>query len=66
MTFTQFTRFIGELMYGGNEDNMKAIIQTTDDGRAALYYKGGALIQTYSRERDAKRGAERLGLEIIG
>ncbi len=53
-------------MYGGNEEEMKAIIQTNEDGRASLYYKGGALIQTYSRARDAKRGAERLGLEVIG
>lgn len=65
MNFGKFTRFIGELMYGSDSDEMKAVIIPTSDGKAELRYSGGALIQTYSRARDAKRGAERLGLSVV-
>lgn len=64
ISFANFTRFVGELMYGDTEQ-MRAVIKPVD-GKTGLFYQGGALIQTYSRERDARRGATRMGLTLVG
>lgn len=34
------------------------------NGRFALVRRGGSVLKTYSRRRDAVRGAERLGLTL--
>lgn len=64
ISFANFTRFVGELLYGEDTEAMRAVIKPTD-GKTGLYYQGGALIQTYSRERDARRGAARMGLTLV-
>lgn len=54
--------------YGSNvnegENNMKATITNNTDGTAGLFGPGGDLIKTYSRARDARRGATRLGYVV--
>jgi hypothetical protein len=65
ISFANFTRFVGELIYGEDSEAMRAVIKPTSDGKAGLFYQGGALIQTYSRERDARRGATRMGLTVV-
>lgn len=48
------------------ENNMKATILNNTDGTAGLFGPGGDLIKTYSRARDARRGATRLGYVVNG
>lgn len=45
------------------EENMARIIQTNEFGRAQLFVDG-VLVGSYSRARDAKRGAARRGLTL--
>jgi hypothetical protein len=39
-------------------------IKETSDGRFAVTDRSGSILKTYSRRRDAKRGATRLGLAV--
>jgi hypothetical protein len=39
-------------------------INPTDDGRFALVRRGFGVVNTYTRARDARRGAARLGLVL--
>lgn len=63
--FADFARFVNTLIHGEEVSTMKAVINPTTDGKYNLAYNGGALIKTYSRARDARRGAERMGLSVI-
>jgi hypothetical protein len=48
------------------ENNMEniGIIAPLSNGRTGLFVKGGDLIQSYARARDARRGAARHGLVL--
>lgn len=46
------------------ENTMKAFVKETNTG-ATLFMSDGAPVATYSRRRDAIRGATRRGLTII-
>lgn len=57
---------IKSFLFGEKEDtSMKAFIISNTDGTFALR-SGGETIGTYSRRRDAVRGANRRELHLIG
>lgn len=44
----------------------KFTLQTLADGRTAIVNtKTGDVVNTYARTRDAKRGADRAGLQLV-
>jgi hypothetical protein len=74
MTIKNFLKTIFGIDYlvregtGGfiNKENTMTARITGTNGTFALVNKTGTVIQTYARARDAKRGALRRGLTLVG
>jgi hypothetical protein len=59
MTFRSVLKFFG---FNSEENTMNKIVPL--NGKFAILDRQGFTVKTYSRKRDAFRGAERMGLTI--